>query len=55
MEVQNLDKYLSDSEEWMMKFVAGEKGFPEVEDLDIFKKHSKEEKITQWLEETVPW
>ena len=26
MEVKSLDKYLSKREEWMLKFVAGEKG-----------------------------
>ena len=26
IEVQSLDKYLSEREEWMLKFVAGEKG-----------------------------
>ena len=38
MEVQSLDKYLSESEEWMLKYVAGEKRLSEVEDLDAFKK-----------------
>ena len=50
VEVQNLDKYLSDSEEWMLKFVAGEKKLSEVEDPDVFKKRLKEEKRNQWLE-----
>ena len=50
VEVQNLDKYLSDSEEWMLKFVAGEKRLSEVEDPDVFKKRLKEEKRSQWLE-----
>ena len=26
IEVQSFDKYLSEREEWMLKFVAGEKG-----------------------------
>ena len=46
VEVQNLEKYLSEREEWMMKFVAGEKGLSEVEDLHIFKKRLNEEKIS---------
>ena len=50
VEVQNLDKYLSDSEEWMLKFVAGEKSLSEVVDSDVFKKRLKEEKRSQWLE-----
>ena len=48
--MQNLDKYLSESEEWMLKFVAGEKRLSEVEDPDVFKKRLKEEKRSQWLE-----
>ena len=32
----------------MLKFVAGEKGLSEVEDLDAFKKHLKEEKRSPW-------
>ena len=36
VEVQSLDKYLSKSKEWMLKFVAGEKRLPEVEDPDEF-------------------
>ena len=44
VEVQNLDKYLSQSEEWMLKFVAGEKRLSEVEDPDVFKKRLREEK-----------
>ena len=44
VEVQNLDKYLSESEEWMLKFVAGEKRLSEVENVDVFKKRLKEEK-----------
>ena len=47
MEVQSLDKYLSESEEWMLKYVAGEKRLSEVEDLDAFKKCLKEEKTSQ--------
>ena len=50
LEVQNLDKYLSESEEWMLKFVAGEKRLSEVQDPDVFKKRLKEEKRSQWLE-----
>ena len=50
VEVQSLDKYLSESKELMLKFVAGEKGLSEVEDADAFKKHLKEEKRSQWLE-----
>ena len=50
VEVQNLGKYLSESEEWMLKSVAGEKRLSEVEDPDVFKKRLKEEKISQWLE-----
>ena len=38
VEVQSWDKYLSESEEWMLKFVAGEKGLSEVEDPDAFEK-----------------
>ena len=34
----------------MLKFVAGEKRSSEVEDPDVFKKHLKEEKRSQWLE-----
>ena len=30
VEVQRLDKYLSESKEWMLKFVVGEKGLSEV-------------------------
>ena len=47
VEVQSLHKYLTWSEEWMLKFVAGEMCFSEVEDPDIFKKHLKEEKRSQ--------
>ena len=50
VEVQSLDKYLSESKEWMLKFVAGEKRLSEVENPDTFKKHLKEEKRSQWLE-----
>ena len=45
--MQSLDKYLSESEEWMLKYVAGEKRLSEVEDLDAFKKCLKEEKTSQ--------
>ena len=34
----------------MLKFVAGEKRWSEVENPDTFKKHLKEEKRSQWLE-----
>ena len=47
MEVHSLDKYLSESEEWMLKYVAGEKGLSEVEDPDVFKKCLKEGKTSQ--------
>ena len=50
VEVQRLGKYLSESKEWMLKFIAGKKGLSEVEDPDAFKKHLKEVKISQWLE-----
>ena len=50
VEVQSLDKYFSDSKEWMLKIVAGEKRLSEVENRDTFKKHLKEEKRSQWLE-----
>ena len=53
MEVQRLDKYLSESEEWVLEFVAGEKGLSKVEDPDAFKKRSKEKKTSQWLEKTL--
>ena len=48
--VQSLNKYLSKSKEWMLKFIAGEKCLSEVEDPDAFKKWLKEEKRSQWLE-----
>ena len=47
---QSMDKYLSKSEEWMLKFVAGKKQLSEMEDPDAFKKQLKEEKRSQWLE-----
>ena len=50
MEVQSLDKYFSKSEEWLLKFVAGEKWLSGVEDSDAFKKCLKEEKRSQWVE-----
>ena len=50
VEVQSLGKYLSESEKWMLKFVAGEKGSQEVEDPEAFNKFLKEEKTSQWLE-----
>ena len=34
VEVQSLDRYISESDEWMLKFGAGEKGLSEVEDPD---------------------
>ena len=49
VEMQNLDKYLSESKEWMLKFVVGENRLSEVEDLDVCKKLLKEEKRSQWL------
>ena len=45
--MKNLGKYLSESEEWMLKFVAGKKRLSEVEDPDVFKKPLKEEKRSQ--------
>ena len=39
VEVQSLEKYLSESKEWMFKFVAGEKRLSEVENPDT--KHLK--------------
>ena len=54
VEVQSLDKYLSESEEWMLKFFAGKKGLSEVKDLETFKKHLKEERTSQWLENKSP-
>ena len=50
VEVQSLEKYLSESKEWMLKFVGGEKRLSEVENPGTFKKHLKEEKRSQWLE-----
>ena len=50
VEVQSLDKYLSKSEEWMLKFVAREKQLSQVKYRDEFKKQLKEEKKSQWLE-----
>ena len=47
VEVQSLNKYLSEKEEWMFKFAAGEKKLSEVEDPDVFKKRLKEEKRSQ--------
>ena len=38
VEVQNLDKYLSESKEWMLKPVAGEKKLSQVEDPNVFKR-----------------
>ena len=45
-----MDKYLSESEECMLKFVAGKKGLSDVNDSDAFKKRLKEENRSQWLE-----
>ena len=53
VEVQSLDKYLSESGEWMLKFLAGGKGLSEVGDPDAFKKCLKEEKRSQWLENPI--
>ena len=39
VEVQSLGKCLCETEEWMLKFVAGEKGLLEVENPDAFKKY----------------
>ena len=50
VEVQSLGKYLSENEEWMLKFAAEEKELPELEHLDAFEKRLKEEKRSQWLE-----
>ena len=44
VEVENLDKYLSESKEGMLKFVAGEKRLSEVEDPNVFKKRLREKK-----------
>ena len=53
VKVQSLDKYLSESGEWMLKFLAGGKGLSEVEDPDAFKNCLKEEKRSQWLENPI--
>ena len=53
VEVQSIDKYLSEGEEWMLKFIAGKKGLSKVEGLDAFKKRLKEEKTSQWLEKSI--
>ena len=50
MEVQSLDKYLSENEKWILKFVDLEKRLSKMEEPDTFKKHLKEEKTSQWLE-----
>ena len=46
--------WTSDSEKWILIFVAGEKSLSVVEDAEafkmLFKKHLKEEKRSQWLE-----
>ena len=36
--VQSLEKHLSKSKEWLLKFVAGKKGLSEVGDPDTLKK-----------------
>ena len=41
VEVQSLQKYLGESEEQMLKFVAGEKSLSVVEEPDVFKKRLK--------------
>ena len=46
VEVQSLGKCLCETEEWMLKFVAGEKGLLEVENPDAFKKYWKEQKTS---------
>ena len=49
VEVQNFEKYLSESEEWTLKFVAGEKRLSEVEEPHVLKKCLKEEKtLRRW-------
>ena len=50
VEVQSLDKYLSERQNQMLKFLAGEKALSELEDPDKFKKCLKEEKRSQCLE-----
>ena len=42
--------WTSDMEKWILIFVAGEKSLSVVEDVEVFKKHLKEEKRSQWLE-----
>ena len=49
-EFMTMNGSLHPSEEWMLKFVAGEKGLSEVEDADASKKCLKGEKKSQWLE-----
>ena len=51
----NVEVQVSDSEskEWLLKFVALEKGLPEVEDPDAFEVCLYEEKKSQWLEKTL--
>ena len=48
VEVQNLDKYLSESEKRMLKFLAGEVGLSEVKDPDAFKKVFKRGETSPW-------
>ena len=47
---QSLGKYLSESEELLLKFAAGEKVLSEEEDLNEFEKRLKVEKRGQCLE-----
>ena len=53
VEVQSLKKYLRESEECMLKLVAGEKRLSEMEDSGVFKMRLKEEKISHWLEKSL--
>ena len=46
--MQNLDKYLSESEKRMLKFLAGEVGLSEVKDPDAFKKVFKRGETSPW-------
>ena len=48
--VQDLEKYLMDSEEWVLKCVAVKKELWKVEDQEAFKKRLKDEKRNHWLE-----
>ena len=53
-EVQSLDKYLSEREVWMLRFVAGEKGLSEVEDPDASKKRLKKREEKSVAKKTAP-